>query len=152
MTLRMPGRYHVSADSALLDVDAIHAALTRQHWCLGIPKEIVRRAVDNSLCFGVYERNRQIGFARVITDRATFAYLCDVYILEEFRGHGLAKRLMDCVMAHPDLQGLRRFALVTRDAHGLYARYGFEPLDHPDRWLAVSNRASYGHQSVAAHT
>ena len=145
------GEYHISTNPEFLDVDAIHAALTRQYWCLGIPKSIVQRALEHSLCFGVYRGTVQIGFARVISDRATFAYLCDVYILEEFRGRGLSKWLMECVTAHPDLQGLRRFALVTRDAHGLYAQFGFEPLDHPDRRMAVGNRSSYGSQALSTH-
>lgn len=119
--------YEISTDPARLDVDAMHAYLTRSYWSPGIPREIVERAARHSLCFGVYERATaaQVGLARVVTDHATFAYLCDVYVLEEHRGHGLGKRLMDAVMAHPALTGARRAMLGTRDAHGLYARHGF---------------------------
>ena len=98
---------------------------------------MVRHSLDHSLCFGLYEKSRQVGFARVVTDRATFAWLCDVFILEEYRGRGLSKWLVECVMAHPALQGLRRFLLATRDAHGLYARHGFTPLEEPTRFLEV---------------
>jgi GNAT superfamily N-acetyltransferase len=121
--------YEISTDPARLDIDAMHGYLTRSYWSPGIPRDIVERAAHNSLCFGVYERasGKQVGLARVVTDYATFAYLCDVYVLEEHRGHGLGKRLMDAVMAHPALTGARRAMLGTRDAHGLYARHGFRP-------------------------
>ena len=127
--------FTVSTDPALLDVHAVHAFLTTSYWAEGIPRETVERALRNSLCFGLYEGRRQVGLARVITDGATFAYLCDVYVLEEHRGRGLAKWLMEVVVGHPDLQGLRRWSLVTRDAEGLYAQYGFTPLASPDRWM-----------------
>jgi GNAT superfamily N-acetyltransferase len=119
--------YEISTDPARLDIDAMHAYLTRSYWSPGIPRDTVERAARNSLCFGVYERTggKQVGLARVVTDHATFAYLCDVYVLEEHRGHGLGKRLMETVMAHPALTGARRAMLGTRDAHGLYARHGF---------------------------
>ena len=119
--------YEISTDPARLDIGAMHAYLTRSYWSTGIPRETVERAARHSLCFGVYERatGNQVGLARVVTDHATFAYLCDVYVLEEHRGHGLGKRLMDAVMAHPALTGARRAMLGTRDAHGLYARHGF---------------------------
>jgi len=119
--------YEISTDPSRLDVDAMHAYLTRSYWSPGIPRETVERAVRHSLCFGVYERagGRQVGLARVVTDHATFAYLCDVYVLEDHRGHGLGKRLIEAVMAHPALTGARRAVLATRDAHGLYARHGF---------------------------
>lgn len=138
------GAFRLTTDPAAMDVDAIHAALSRQYWSEGIPKDTVQRAMANSLCFGMFRGEEQVSFARVITDRATFAYLCDVYVLEEVRGQGLSKWLMECVIAHPDLQGLRRFALVTRDAHGLYRQYGFLPLEAPERWMATGNRATYG--------
>lgn len=129
--------YEISTDSARLDVDAIHAFLTRSYWSPGIPRATVARAIANSLCFGAFWQGQQVGFARVVTDRTTFAYLCDVYVLEAHRGHGLAKQLMDRVMKHPDLQGLRRMMLATRDAHGLYAQFGFTPLSAPDRIMEV---------------
>lgn len=122
---RRRGEYVASSDRARVDVHAVHAFLATSYWAEGIPLETVRRSIEHSLCFGVYHGDRQVGFARAITDRATYAYLADVYVLEAHRGHGLARLLMECVMAHPALQGLRRFSLVTRDAHGLYERFGF---------------------------
>ena len=122
-----PGAYEISTDPARLDVAAIHAYLTRSYWSPGIPIGIVERALRHSLCFGVYESadGAQVGLARVVTDYATFAYLCDVYVLEEHRGFGLGKRMMRELMAHPALRGARRVMLATRDAHGLYAGFGF---------------------------
>jgi GNAT superfamily N-acetyltransferase len=121
--------YEISTDPARLDVAAMHAYLTRAYWSPGIPLEIVERAARHSLCFGLYEKStgQQVGLARVVTDHATFAYLCDVYVLEEHRGRGLGKLMMRAVMAHPALRGARRAMLGTRDAHGLYARHGFQP-------------------------
>ena len=120
-------RYEISSDSGRLDAAAIHAYLTRSYWSPGIPLDSVERALRNSLCFGVYESSSgaQVGFARVVTDYATFAYLCDVYVLEAHRGRGLAKWMMREVMAHPALTGARRIMLATRDAHGLYRHSGF---------------------------
>jgi GNAT superfamily N-acetyltransferase len=119
--------YEISSDPARLDIDAIHAYLVRSYWSPGIPRDIVERAAKNSLCFGVYERNsgRQVGFTRVVTDYATFAYLCDVYVLEAHRGRGLSKAMMREASAHPALTGARRVMLATRDAHGLYRQFGF---------------------------
>lgn len=132
----MPGNdYEITTDVSRMDVDAIHAYLTRAYWSVGVPKAVVERAMANSLCFGMLCDGAQVGFARLVTDRATFAYLADVYILEAHRGRGLSKRLMDAIMAHPDLQGLRRMLLATRDAHGLYTQYGFVPLAAPDRFM-----------------
>ncbi|HEX6397872.1 MAG TPA: GNAT family N-acetyltransferase [Steroidobacteraceae bacterium] len=120
-------RYEISTDPARLDITAMHAYLTRAYWSPGIPFATVERAARHSLCFGLYERStgKQVGLARVVTDHATFAYLCDVYVLEEHRGRGLGKFLMRSVTAHPALIGARRIMLGTRDAHGLYARFGF---------------------------
>jgi GNAT superfamily N-acetyltransferase len=129
--------YLINDDGAQLDLTAIHDFLSRAYWCEGIPMATVERAIKHSLCFGVYENQQQIGFARVVTDRATFGYLCDVYILEDYRGKGLAKWLMQCVMAHPDLQGLRRFMLGTRNAHELYAPLGFALPKFPDRLMEI---------------
>ena len=117
----------VSTDRARIDLDVVHAYLRSSYWAAGMPRDVLQRGIENSLTFGVYHGRRQIGFARVITDCATYAYLSDVFIVEEYRGRGLSKWMMDCILAHPDLQGLRRFALFTRDARGLYERYGFEP-------------------------
>lgn len=125
----------VSTDPARQNVDAIHAFLRRAYWCENIPREIVERAVRHSLCFGLFDNGEQIGLARVVTDYAVFAYLCDVYVRESHRGRGLGKWLIGCVMAHPQLQGLRRFNLATRDAHGLYAPFGFRPLAQPENHM-----------------
>jgi GNAT superfamily N-acetyltransferase len=130
--------FTISTDPARLDVAAIHAYLTRSYWAAGIPPEVVRRSIEGSLCFGVYRGADQVGFARVVTDRATFGYLADVYVLEAHRGHGLGQWLMEFILEHPDLQGLRRFMLVTRDAHGLYSKYGFTPTAHPERIMEIA--------------
>jgi GNAT superfamily N-acetyltransferase len=141
--------YLISTDPALLDPVAAHAYLTRSYWSPGIPLETVRRGIENSLAFGVYDdsaapaRPRQIGLARVITDKTTFAYLCDVYILEPYRGRGLSKWLIETVLTHPDLQGLRRFCLLTRDAHTLYERFGFTPMPDASRYLERLNPKVY---------
>ena len=127
------GEYTISCDRERLDIASIHACLATSYWSPGIPREIVERGIEYSLPFGVYRGAEQVGFARVITDRASFAYLADVYILEPHRGRGLSKRLMEYVLAHPDLQGLRRFMLATRDAHGLYREFGFTPLKDASR-------------------
>jgi GNAT superfamily N-acetyltransferase len=132
------GEFLISTDPRLLDLPLIHDFLSgRSYWAAGRPEEVVRRSLDHSLCFGLYEGKRQVGLARVVTDRATFAWLCDVFVLEDYRGRGLAKWLLGCVLGHRDLQGLRRFLLATRDAHGLYGRYGFGPLSDPARFLEV---------------
>jgi GNAT superfamily N-acetyltransferase len=132
------GDFLISTDPARLDVPLIHDFVAnRSYWAAGRPAEVVRRSLANSLCFGLYERQRQVGLARVVTDRATFAWLCDVFVLEGYRGRGLSKWLIECVMRHPALQGLRRVLLGTRDAHGLYQRYGFTPLADPSRFLEV---------------
>jgi len=127
----------VSSDPACLDMDVIYGFLSRAYWCEGIPRDVLERAVRNSLCFGVYIDGAQVGFARVVTDRATFAYLADVFILEPHRGRGLSKLLMETIMSHPDLQGLRRFTLATRDAHGLYRQFGFKSPKMPDRLMEI---------------
>ena len=126
-----------------MDLDAIHAFLRRSFWAEGISKTIVAKSIKHSLCFGLFDERAQIGFARVITDRATFAYLCDVYVLEDYRASGLGKWLIQTVMAHRDLQGLRRFQLVTRDAHGLYRRFGFKPPEHPVRQMEIFKHGMY---------
>jgi GNAT superfamily N-acetyltransferase len=130
------GDFYVSTDPGLLDVELIHEFVAnRSYWARGRSLEIVRRSLVHSLCFGLYEGQQQIGLVRVVTDRATFAWLCDVFVLEAYRGRGLSKWLLECVLGHPELQGLRRFLLATRDAHGLYARYGFTPLANPTRFM-----------------
>jgi N-acetylglutamate synthase-like GNAT family acetyltransferase len=129
--------YELTADPARLDVDAIHAFLSKTYWSPGIPRHLVQRAIDNSLCFGILLQGKQVAFARLVTDKTTFAYLADVYVLEEHRGKGLARRMMEAIKAHPELQGLRRMMLATRDAHDLYAKFGFKPLAAPDRMMEL---------------
>lgn len=136
--------YEISTDKARFDVEAIHAFLARTYWSPGVPRTVVERAIEHSLCFGVFHDGVQVGFARAVTDRATFAYLSDVYLLEAHRGRGVARRLVAAIMAHPDLQGLRRIMLATRDAHGLYAKFGFRPLAAPDRMMEVHRPDVYG--------
>jgi len=129
--------YDISTDPTRLQPAAIHAYLTRSYWSPGIPQEVVERAIANSLCFGIYLGPAQVGFARVVTDKATFAYLADVYVLEEHRGQGLSKRLVETIQAHPELQGLRRFLLATKDAHGLYAQFGFAAPARPENLMEM---------------
>jgi ribosomal protein S18 acetylase RimI-like enzyme len=138
-----PDDFVVTSDPAAVDVDAVHAYLRSSYWAEDIPRELLVRAIANSIPFSVLRGRQQVGFARVVTDRATFAYLSDVYVLEAYRGRGLARRLMDAVMAHPDLQGLRRFSLTTRDAEGLYRRYGFTSLATPERHLEIIRPGLY---------
>jgi GNAT superfamily N-acetyltransferase len=139
------GRFSVSTDPARLDLPLIHDFLSNHsYWAAGIPEKLVRRSLENSLCFGLYHDASQIGFARVVTDKATFAYLGDVFVLDSYRGRGLSKWLLDCVMRHPDLQGLRRFILGTRDAHRLYDRLGFAPLASPERFMEICPPDVYG--------
>jgi GNAT superfamily N-acetyltransferase len=142
------GTFSLTADRARIDVDAVHAFLSRCFWAEGISKELVAKSIQHSLCFGVFDGHAQVGFARVVTDYSTYAYLCDVYVLDAYRGRGLGKWMMEFVMGHPDLQGLRRFQLVTRDAHGLYTRFGFRPPDHPERQMEIFRPGLYsGHPS-----
>lgn len=135
--------FTLSTDPARLDVDVIHDFLTNSYWAKGIPREVVARSIENSLCFGVYEDARQIGFARVISDFATYAYIGDVFVLESHRGRGLSKWMMEAIMSHPQLQNLRRWSLVTGDAHGLYAKFGFTPVVKPERYMELHNPAVY---------
>jgi len=135
--------YEITTDVSRLDVDAIHNFLSKTYWSPGVPKSTVARAIANSICFGVFLGAKQVGFARVVTDRATFAYLADVYILEEHRGKGLAHQVIQRILRHSDLQGLRRMLLATRDAHALYARHGFKPLAAPDRIMELHNPDVY---------
>lgn len=142
----------ISSDPAKLDVSAVHAFLSRAYWCIGIPRETVERALRHSLCFGLYDGQAQIGLARVVTDYATFAYLCDVYVLESHRGRGLGKWLIECVMAQTSTLGLRRFNLATQDAHTLYARHGFKPIAHPEVWMERHKPDIYKTGSVGEGT
>lgn len=136
-------RYEFSSDNAKMDVLAIHAYLSQSYWAKDISLAVVEKSVKNSLCFGVFLDQHQVGFARVITDSATFAYLADVYILASHRGRGLSKKLLEMVVEHPDLQGLRRTVLATKDAHGLYEKYGFSKLADPDLFMEQWNPDIY---------
>jgi N-acetylglutamate synthase-like GNAT family acetyltransferase len=129
------GAYTLSTERSRLDVDVIHGFLSNSYWAQDIPRALVERSLEHSLPFGVYHGTRQVGFARVISDYATFAYIGDVFIIEEYRGKGLSKWLIEMVVGHPELQGLRRWMLLTRDAHGLYQKVGFEPSRSPERLM-----------------
>jgi len=133
---RRHGEFLISTDPARLDLDVIHNFLTNCYWARGIPREVVERSIEQALCFGIYDGSgAQVGFARVISDFATIAYVGDVFVLEPHRGRGLSKWLMECITQHPALQNLRRWILTTRDAHGLYAQVGFAPVKSPERYM-----------------
>jgi GNAT superfamily N-acetyltransferase len=129
--------FTITTNQSQMDIDAIHGYLSRSYWAQAIPRSIVEKGMEGSLCFAVLQGNRQVGFARVITDKATFGYLADVFILEEFRGKGLSKWLMEIILGHPELQNFRRFLLSTRDAHGLYRQFGFKELVSPENWMQI---------------
>jgi len=139
----LPEGYKVSPDPALLDLAVIHGFISQSYWAKEMPRPLAERMIKNSLCFGVYHQGAQVGLARVISDYATFAYLADVFILPEHRGKGLSKALMATILAHPDLQGLRRWMLVTLDAHGLYEQFGFKPVAHPERHMEIHHAGLY---------
>ena len=140
------GHWLVSDDRALLDMDVVHGFLSACYWSHSIPRPLLEKAVAASIPFGVYDTShgrRQVGFSRVVSDRATFAYIADVFIIEPCRGRGLSKLMMRCLLEHPDLQGLRRICLLTRDAHGLYAKFGFTGLDNPGSFMLINRRDMY---------
>ncbi|HET6767357.1 MAG TPA: GNAT family N-acetyltransferase [Chitinophagaceae bacterium] len=138
-------QFTITTEKEKFDVDFIHSFLTRSYWAEGISKEVIERSIEGALSFGLFEDERQIGFARMITDKATFAYLADVFIIEEYRGCGLSKWLMEVIMSHPSLQGLRRIMLATKDAHGLYKKFGFTALNNVDRWMQIHDPNIYKH-------
>jgi GNAT superfamily N-acetyltransferase len=132
------GDFVVSTDPARLDLKVIHGFLTNSYWAKGIPRSTVERSIEHSLCFGIYDgTGAQVGFARVVSDFATVAYLGDIFVLQTYRGRGLSKFLMECIIRHPALQGLRRWILLTRDAHGLYKKFGFMPLKSGERYMEL---------------
>lgn len=135
--------YSISTDSSRFDLDLIHDFLTKCYWAEGIPRDVVQRSIENALCFGVFEDDRQVGFARVISDYATYAYVGDVFILESHRRRGLGKQLMRAIMSHPRLQNLRRWSLVTQDAHGLYQQFGFTQLAKTESYMEIRNAGVY---------
>jgi GNAT superfamily N-acetyltransferase len=141
--------YQISTETEKLDVDLVHGFLANEsYWSQGVPRDTVETAIRNSLCFGVYSGSDQVGFGRVVTDRATFALLADVFILKEHRGKGLSKWLMRCIVDHADLQGLRRFLLLTSDAHGLYGQFGFTPLGAPSRFMEILRANIYQNRQL----
>jgi GNAT superfamily N-acetyltransferase len=142
--------FTLSTDQARLDLDMIHGYLGTSYWSRGIPRDVCERSIRNALPFAVYEGARQVAFARVVTDLATVAYVGDVFVLEPWRGRGLSRWMCECMLAHPELQGFRRWILLTRDAHGLYAKFGFTPLAAPDRWMEKWVPDAYGAASRQA--
>jgi len=140
---RRRGGTEVSTDRSRLDVDLVHRVLSATYWAAGIPRDVVERSITGSIAFGLFEEGRQVGFARVISDLATYAYLADVFVLEECRGRGLGDWLVESILLHPQLQGLRRFALITRDAAPLYARHGFSAPVSPSGYMEIVNREVY---------
>lgn len=136
--------FEISTSKSRLDLALIHDFLsTRSYWALGIAIETVGKSIENSICFGVYQGETQVGFARVISDKATFAYLADVFILEDFRKRGISKQLMEFIINYPEFKGVRRFLLATRDAHTLYAQFSFKPLDDPHLFMQINNPKPY---------
>jgi GNAT superfamily N-acetyltransferase len=138
-----PPGYTISADPALLDLEVIHGFITTSYWARAIPRELVARMIRHSLCFGAYHDNRQVAFGRVITDHTTFAYVADVFVLPEHRGRGLSKAIMSAMKTHPELQGLRRWMLITADAHSLYEPFGFQPIAHAERHMEIHRPGMY---------
>jgi GNAT superfamily N-acetyltransferase len=137
------GEYLVSTDRALIDIEVVFEVLTNSYWANGIGREILVRSIENALCFGIYKGREQVGFARVISDFATYAYIGDLFIVESHQGRGLGKFLMESILKHPQLQGLRRWSLVTRDAHGLYEKFGFGALKKPENYMEIMNPDVY---------
>lgn len=137
--------YEVTTNKSRLDIDLIHQFLSRDsYWAKNIPRDLMERSIANSLCFAVFDDNRQIAFARVISDYAVFAYVADVFVVPEHRGRGVSKLMMNAIRDHPQLRSLRRWHLVTSDAHGLYRQYGFDALKHPERHMEISVKNPYG--------
>lgn len=148
-----PDGYTITDDPARIDAVAVHGYLSRSYWAAGIPLELVARSLAHSLCLGIYAPSgEQVGLVRAMTDYATFAYVCDVYVLEAHRGHGLAKAALRLLMSHPDLQGLRRMHLVTKDAHPLYAQFGFAVVEDPERHMARRIPNAYQRPAGNTHT
>lgn len=137
--------YIFSTDKEKLDLDTIFNFISNSYWGNGTTKNIIKKTIDNSFCFGVYHENKQIGFARIVTDFAVFGYIADVFILEEYQGKGIGKRLVEFIISHPDIKRIRRLLLATKDAHGLYKKYGFEPIEELNKYLTVLNTDAYKH-------
>lgn len=135
--------YTISCDPSKQDIDVVASFLKTSYWAKDIPTDTVAKSLQHSLCFALLDGDRQIGLARVVSDFATFAFLSDVFVLPDYRGKGLGKWLIECVLAHPELQGLRRWMLGTKDAHGLYRKYGFTPVTHPETLMELRNPNVY---------
>jgi GNAT superfamily N-acetyltransferase len=135
--------FTITTDKKKMDIEVIHQFISQSYWAKGIPIATMQKAIEGSLCFGVFHGERQVGFARVVTDKATFAYLADVFIIEEYRGKGLSKWLMEIIIGQPELQGLRRFLLATRDAHGLYRQFGFKDMVSAENLMQIHNPDIY---------
>ena len=135
--------FEITTDPSRVDVDAVHAFLAACSWAQDIPRDVLLRSIEHSLPFSLWSPDRQVGFARVVSDRATFAYVGDVFVLPDYRRRGLSVWLMQVIVSHPDLQGLRRWSLLTRDAHGLYEKVGFRPLANPSRWMELHDPDVY---------
>jgi len=145
---RQDGDILVTTDPARLDLAAIHQFLSGSYWAKGIPREVMERSIHHSICFGAFAGGRQVGFARVISDRATFAYVADVFVVDSHRGRGVGKRIMACITSHPELQNLRLWTLFTRDAHGLYRQHGFREARYPDRLMERRAKRPYAPSTV----
>ena len=141
--------YEVTTDRARFDVDLIHGFLRSTYWAANLPRAVLEKSIRHALCFAVFAERKQVAFARVITDYATFAYLSDLFVVPEHRGRGVSKLLMQTILAHPELQGLRRFLLATKDAHGLYAQFDFKPLANPQDFMTIHNPDVYKKASAA---
>jgi GNAT superfamily N-acetyltransferase len=139
----MSAPYEISTDSARLDLDLIHSFLSTSYWARNIPRNVVERCIAHSLCFGAFCEGRQVGFARTVTDRATFAYVADVFVIPTHRGRGVSKLLIRAILDHPEMKGLRRILLATQEAQGLYAQFGFKPLGHPEHFMSIHNPKVY---------
>lgn len=136
--------YEIDTDPSRLQIDVVHGFLAAAYWCRGVPRDVVARAIRHSVNFGIYRGAEQVGYGRVVTDRATFGYLMDVFVLPAHRGRGLARWLVETILAHPELQGFRRWMLATRDAHDVYAAAGFGPCADPGRLMEIVARDPYG--------
>ena len=147
--MQAPGHYEISTERSRLDIGLIHDFLRSSYWAQGIPRTVVEKSIRHSLCFGAFLGSQQVGFARVISDFAAIAHIADVFVVPEHRGRGIAKLLMRAILEHPELQGLRRFFLATRDAHGLYAQFGFQPLTHPEQYMTIRKIDVYRDENAA---
>ena len=144
--MQLPLEYEIVTERNRLDIAMIHGFLQSSYWAKNVPRSVVERSIEGSLCFGVFRGGQQVGFARVVTDFATMAYLADVFVVPEHRGRGISKMLIRAILDHPRLQGLRRFLLATQDAHGLYAQFGFKPLANPEHFMTLHNPNVYRSQ------